>query len=586
MYLEKINGPSDVKKLNYNELTALAQEMRNALLQKISVCGGHFGSNFGMVEASIALHYVFDSPKDKFVFDVSHQSYCHKMLTGRKNAYLDEMEYRSVSGYTCPQESEHDLFNIGHTSTSVSLACGLAKARDLVGGNENIIAIIGDGSLSGGEAFEGFDYAYELQSNIIIVVNDNDMAIAENHGGIYQNLKLLRETNGCAECNWFKALGFDYYFVKEGNNLEDLISAFSAVKGTKHPTVVHIVTEKGKGYAPAENNKEMWHWRPPFEISSGDLKSKISDNETYDTMVRDLLLNRIKQDNRVVAMVAAVPLSIRFTEKEREEAGSQFVDVGIAEEHAVAMAAGIAKNGGKPVFTTDCTFFQRTYDQIAQELCINSCSATLIVRNASLFGMNDITHLGIFDIPLISNIPNMVYLAPTNKEEYLAMLNWSIDQDEYPVAIRAPKGAVVHAEGAVDTDYSNLNTYKIVKKGRDVAVIAAGNFFQLGQALSRLLEEKTNIKSTLINPRYLTGIDENMLMELKNEHKVIVTLEDGILDGGFGEKIARYYGTSEQKVLCYGLKKEFIDRYNVNEILEKNRLTPEKIVEDVMMLLQ
>lgn len=583
MILENINEPADVKKLNNGDLKILAQEMRNALLKKMSICGGHFGSNFGMVEATIALHYVFNSPEDKFVFDVSHQSYGHKMLTGRKEAYLDEEKYREVSGYTCPEESKHDLFNIGHTSTSISLACGLAKARDLKGNKENIIAIIGDGSLSGGEAYEGLDYASELKSNLIIVVNDNQMSISDNHGGLYQNLKYLRDTNGNGECNFFKSLGLDYFYVGEGNNIVSLIDMFSRIKDIDHPTIVHICTLKGKGYTPAIDNKEMWHWRPPFDIETGEMKH-VSNEETYDTVVRDFLLTKIKDDPKVVAMVAAVPLSIRFTEKERKEAGKQFIDVGIAEEHAIAMAAGIAKNGGKPIFTTDCTFYQRTYDQIAQEVCINKCPVTLIVRNASVFGMNDMTHLGIFDIPLISNIPNMVYLAPTNKEEYLAMLDWSIEQKEYPVAIRAPKGKLISNNEKVDLDYSDLNKYKVCKNGSEVAVLALGNFYKLGENVVDELYKQCGISATLINPRYITGIDEDLLNKLKKNHKLIITLEDGILDGGFGEKIARFYGDDSIKVKCFGLKKKFIDRYNVNEVLIENGLTVEQIIKDIFLL--
>lgn len=584
MYLETINQPSDVKKLTASDRESLAREMRDALLKKLSLCGGHFGSNFGMVEATIALHSVFDSPRDKFVFDVSHQSYCHKMLTGRKDAFLYADKYGEVSGYTCPEESAHDLFNIGHTATSISLACGLAKARDLMGGKENVIAIIGDGSLSGGEAYEGLDYAWELHSNLIIVVNDNGMAIGDNHGGLYQNLKLLRETNGAAPCNLFKALDFDYRFVEDGNAIEPLIRAFQEVKDIDHPVVVHICTQKGKGYAPAEADKEMWHWRPPFDIETGNMK-RAAGGESYDTVLRDYLLDRMEKDPKFVALVAAVPLSIRFTQAERLKAGKQFVDVGIAEEHAVSMAAGIARAGGRAVFTTDCTFFQRTYDQIAQELCINRCPATLLVRNASVFGMSDITHLGIFDIPFMSNIPNLVYLAPTTKEEYMAMLDWSIEQNEHPVAIRIPRNGFVTTGELVDTDYSSLNQYKITIKGSKIAILALGDFYQLGEAAAAAIQEKTGIQPTLVNPRYITGLDQDLLRNLEDSHTVVVTLEDGILNGGFGEKIASFYGPSRTRVLNYGLKKEFIDRYVVDEILKENRLTPEQIAEDVSVLL-
>lgn len=581
MYIENINGPEDVKKLSVDQMHVLAQEMRDALLKRASIHGGHFGPNFGMVEATIALHYVFNSPKDKMVFDVSHQTYPHKMLTGRKDAYLYEEKYDDVSGYSNPAESEHDHFIIGHTSTSVSLACGLAKARDLNGKDGNVIAVIGDGSLSGGEALEGLDYAAELGGNLIIVVNDNDMSIAENHGGLYQNLKLLRETKGQAECNLFKAMGLDYVYVDEGNDIKTLIDAFTSVKDSKKAVVVHIKTLKGKGYALAEENKENWHWCMPFHIENGEPLMTM-EGEDYSDVTAEYLLAKMKEDRSVVAITAATPAVMGFGKDKREEAGKQFVDVGIAEETAVAFASGIAQNGGKPVYGVYSSFVQRTYDQLSQDLCINNSPATLIIYAASVYGMNDVTHLGIFDIPMISNIPNLVYLAPTTKEEYLAMLDWSIAQTEHPVAIRVPGGELVSDGVAVTKDFSQLNTYEVTQKGSKVAVIGLGTFYSLAKEVAVKLKEEKNIDATVINPYYITGVDEALLEELKRDHDVVITLEDGILDGGFGEKIARFYGNSDVKVYNYGLKKEFLDRYNVNEVLKENHLTAEQIVEDIV----
>lgn len=580
MYIENINGPEDVKKLSVDQMHVLAQEMRDALLKRASIHGGHFGPNFGMVEATIALHYVFDSPKDKMVFDVSHQTYPHKMLTGRKDAYLYEEKYDDVSGYSNPAESEHDHFIIGHTSTSVSLACGLAKARDLNGKDGNVIAVIGDGSLSGGEALEGLDYAAELGGNLIIVVNDNDMSIAENHGGLYQNLKLLRETKGQAECNLFKAMGLDYVYVDEGNDVKTLIDAFTSVKDSKKAVVVHIKTLKGKGYALAEENKENWHWCMPFHIENGEPLMTM-EGEDYSDVTAEYLLAKMKEDRSVVAITAATPAVMGFGKDKREEAGKQFVDVGIAEETAVAFASGIAQNGGKPVYGVYSSFVQRTYDQLSQDLCINNSPATLIIYAASVYGMNDVTHLGIFDIPMISNIPNLVYLAPTTKEEYLAMLDWSIAQTEHPVAIRVPGGELVSDGVAVTKDFSQLNTYEVTQKGSKVAVIGLGTFYPLAKEVAEKLKAEKNIDATVINPYYITGVDEALLEELKKDHDVVLTLEDGILDGGFGEKIARFYGNSDVKVYNYGLKKEFLDRYDVNEVLKENHLTAEQIVEDI-----
>lgn len=580
MLIDTIHSPSDIKTLDTEQLITLAAEIRSGLMNRLSKCGGHFGPNFGIVEATIALHYVFDSPRDKFVFDVSHQCYAHKILTGRKDAFFDDAHFGDISGYTNPEESEHDFFNVGHTSTSVSLACGLAKSRDLKGESGNVIAVIGDGSLSGGEALEGLDFAAELGSNFIIVVNDNDMSIAENHGGLYRNLKALRDSGGECPCNLFRAMGLDYRFVADGNDIASLIAAFSAVKDTDHPTVVHIATKKGKGYPPAETQKENWHWHMPFDPETGKMLFQ-GGGENYGSLTCEYLLKKMKADRRVVTMVAAVPTNIGFTEDKRREAGAQFVDVGIAEEHAVAMASGIAKSGGKPVFATHSSFFQRTYDQISQDLCINSNPATLLVNTASVYGMHDITHLGLYDIAMMSNIPNLVYLAPTNCEEYFAMLDWSIEQDKYPVAVRIPCNGVIHTDKPADTDYSDLNRYQITQQGAKAAILALGDFYQIGEELAALITKRFGTAPTLINPRYITGLDEPMLEQLKAAHSVVITLEDGILNGGFGEKIARYYGASDMKVYCYGLKKEFLDRYAVADVLKANHLTPEQIYGDV-----
>ena len=583
MYLEHISGPADVKKLSLAEMTALCGEIRTALIEKLSRHGGHCGPNFGFVEATVALHYVFDSPKDKMVFDVSHQTYPHKMLTGRAEAFLDPAHYDDVSGYSNPHESEHDHFTIGHTSTSVSLACGLAKARDLRGESGNVIAVIGDGSLSGGEALEALDYAAELDGNLIIIVNDNDMSIAENHGGIYGNLCLLRETGGKAECNLFRAMGLDYRFVADGNDLSAMIEALRAVKDAKKPVVLHIVTEKGKGFAPAEQHKEDWHWCMPFDRKTG--KPLMStEGESWESITTDFMLERMKRDPSVCMITSGTPTVLGFTEDKRRLAGRQFIDVGIAEENAVALASGIAAAGGKPVYGVYSTFIQRTYDQLSQDLCINNSPATIIVAWGSVYGMNDVTHLGLYDIPMMSNIPSLVYLAPTSREEYLAMLDWSIDQTDHPVAIRMPGGPLISTGEAIKPDFSRLNEYQVAHRGAKVALLGLGSFFSLAQQAAALLKTQTGIDATVINPRFITGLDEKLLRELTADHDVVVTLEDGQLDGGFGEKIARFYGADAVKVLNFGLKKEFLDRYDLKQVLRDNHLTPELIVSDIKNL--
>ena len=578
MLLEKIQSPKDVKVLSMPQLHELAQEIRDGILNRDSNIGGHVGPNLGIVETTIAMHYVFNCPEDKFVFDVSHQSYPHKMLTGRAFGYYDNNRFLEISGYSSPAESpEYDQFELGHTSTSISLASGLQKARDIKGTKENIVVLIGDGSLSGGEALEGLDEVGELGTGIIIIVNDNEMSIAENHGGLYKNLALLRETNGKAECNLFRAMGLDYKYVADGNDVETLIKTFQEVKDIDHPIVVHIHTEKGKGYAPAEQNKEPWHWSMPFDIETGKPKAE-GGGEDYGNMTAEYLLEEMKKDKHLVAVTSGTPTVAGFFKNRREEAGAQHVDVGIAEEQAVAMISGMAKGGIRPVYNVYSTFIQRTYDQIAQDLCINGNPAVINIFCASLYGMNDITHIGFYDIPMLSNIPNLVYLAPTCWEEYKAMLAWGIQQTSHPVAIRVPGGAVSHSDEQFDEDYSALNRFKMTHKGSKVAIVALGAFYGLGKQVATLLKEQKGIDATLINPRFITGLDEEMLESLKADHDKVITLEDGALEGGFGEKIARFYGDSDMRTLCFGIKKGLYDRYDYQQLAKDNELTPEQIV--------
>lgn len=583
MKLQDIHSPADIKSLSVPELEEVASQIREALLTKLSRHGGHIGPNLGMVEMSIAMHYVFDLPNDKIIYDVSHQSYVHKMLTGRMDAFVNPEDYDKVTGFTNPKESPTDIFTIGHTSTGVSLAGGLAKARDLRGGTERIVAVVGDGSLSGGEAFEGLDYAATLGSNFIIVVNDNDMSIAENHGGLYENLRQLRESDGNCPVNFFRSLGLDYRYVAYGNDIASLIKAFEDVRDIDHPVVLHICTQKGKGYAPAEADKERFHFGGPFDRATGN-PLHISEAPDYGTLTAEYLLGMMKEDPSVVAITAGTPGVIGFTPERRRQAGSQFVDVGIAEQEAVALASGIAKGGGKPFFGVVSSFVQRAYDQLSQDMSINGTPAVIGLFYATVCGMTDVTHLGWFDIALISNIPGIVYLAPTCMEEYFAMLGWAMLQQEHPVAIRVPGTAVVQTGRSFPTDYSDIDSYAVAHRGDKVAVIGAGAFFSLGEQVVADLKEK-GIDATLINPRFLSGLDRQLLLELTKDHNVVVTLEDGVLDGGFGEKVARFYGSMPMNVLCYGVRKEFVDGYKYDEILKANRLTSPQIVEDILRLI-
>lgn len=594
MYIEKIKSPADLKGLDIEALNIVADETRRAVLNRVSKHGGHVGPNLGFVEATVALHYVFDAPVDKFVFDVSHQCYPHKVLTGRAAGFLGDVDdMNAISGYSSPSECpEYDNFEVGHTSTSVSLATGLQKARDVKGTHENIIAVIGDGSLSGGEAFEGLDEASELGTGIIIVVNDNEMSIAENHGGIYKNLRALRESNGACEHNWFKAWGFEYTYLEEGNDIAKLIDVFRSVKDTDRPTVVHIHTEKGHGYAPAVQNKEAWHWGLPFNLDDGSRPVRNADGsmpdvvpaEDYAVLFSDWMLREMKLDPTLIAVTAGTPTAGGFTAAKRKEAGSQHIDMGIAEEQAVAMISGMAKGGLHPVWTVYSTFIQRTYDQIAQDLCINANPAVINVVGGGVRSMNDITHICLFDIPMLCSIPGLVYLAPTTCEEYFAMLRWAVKQEKTPVALRVPTGEVVHTTERVDAEYACEPQYKVAHRGSKVAVVAAGSFYQKGESVVGLLAEK-GIDATLINPRYLNDVDAATLDALKSDHQLVVTLEDGCKDGGFGERIAAYYGTSDMKVLVCGVKKGLYDRFDVEQLLSDNRLLDAQIVEDALAAL-
>lgn len=584
MKLIDVTSPADIKNLSLEELQDLTTQARQALMTKVSEHGGHFGPPMGVVEMIVALHYVFNSPVDKIVYDVSHQSYVHKMLTGRALAFLDHNHYDDVTGYTDPSESEHDFFNIGHTSTSISLASGLATGRDLKGDTENIIAIIGDGSLSGGEAFEGFDYVATLNSNFIAIVNDNDQSIAENHGGLYIGLRQLRETNGESPNNIFKAMGLDYRFVADGNDLETLINVFKEVKDIDHPIVLHIVTQKGKGYKIAEENKEQFHWSMPFDLATGKLKVE-NNGPSYAGKLADYLMEQIKADPTVVAINAGTPSGFAMMEEWRKEAGRQYIDVGIAEEHAVAMASGIAKNGGKPVFSVFSTFLQRTYDQLVQDLCVNNNSAVILNHYASVYGMNDVTHLGFFDIPMLTNIPNLVYLAPTNYEELIAMTHYAVHQNEHPIAIRVPVGPFISTGFEDTTDYSEINKSKMTREGSKIALLGLGNFYHMANEVADELA-KQGIEATVVNGVFASGIDKELLEGLKANHSVVFTLEDGVIEGGWGERIASFYGPSHMKVKNYGIAKEFHDRYNPAELLKQNGTSVEQIVADAVAMVK
>lgn len=591
MLLTQTTTPEDVKALNRAELPQLCGEIRQAILESSAAVGGHVAPNLGVVELTVALHRVFDSPIDKIVFDVSHQTYAHKALTGRAYTYIDPERYGEASGFANPDESEHDLFAMGHTSTSVSLGCGLAHARDLAGDAYNVITVIGDGSLSGGLAFEGFNNAAELDSNLIIIVNDNDQSIAENHGGLYRNLAELRASNGTCERNVFRAMGLDYRYLDAGNDVLALVDALQELRNINHPIVLHVSTAKGKGFEPAQSDPERWHHVGPFDMATGRKLCPGHPSEpaprTYADITGEALSAAIERDPQVVGITAATPYIMGFTPELRAAAGKQFVDVGIAEEHAVTFATALARSGAKPVFGVYGTFLQRAYDELWHDLCLNDAPATILVFGASIFGTTSETHLSFFDISMLGGLPNMHYLAPACMEEYLSMLNWSLDHREHPVAIRVPGIGLVSRPDlapAEDTDYSAVR-YNVVRRGRDVAVLALGDFFELGERVTNRLAAEYGIEATLVNPRYATELDREFLDSLAAEHRVVVTLEDGILDGGWGERVACYLACTPVRTRTFGIANGFPDRYDPNELLAQNGMTVENMAAEAVRLL-
>ncbi|MDO7796074.1 1-deoxy-D-xylulose-5-phosphate synthase [Lactiplantibacillus plantarum] len=569
--LARIDQPADLKQLSLPELTQLASELRHVLLNKVSQTGGHVGPNLGVVELTIAFHTIFNSPVDKVVWDVSHQSYTHKILTGRKQAWLDPAHYNDVSGYTAPEESPHDYFNIGHTSTSIALATGMAVARDLEGKTGNVMAVIGDGSLSGGLALEGLNIAATLKSNLIILVNDNGMAIAEDHGGIYQNLRELRETNGTSSHNLFKDFGLDYRYVDDGNDLETMLTTFKEIKDVDHPIVLHVHTEKGHGYQPAITNKEAFHWHVPFDLATGQTLHP-NTKETYTDVIHATLTDELAAKTPITAITAAVPGTYDLKRFARQYPDRYF-DVGIAEQESITFAAGQAQQGLRPIVFHSGTFLQRAYDQLSHDLGINKLPVTIMVAGGRI-NAGDPTHQGIFDVAMLSNIPNLTYLAPTTKEELQAMMHWALHQNNGPVAIRVPSNDVQSVPLAPDFDATKMHT---LHAGQQVALLGVGSLLPLATAVQQQLAEQ-HIDATLIDPRDISDPDTTTLANLKADHQLVVTVEEASLSGGFGEKVSRYYGNSAMHVLNFGAAKRFNDRETTNELRHEFKLTPDQIV--------
>ena len=582
MLLDKLNVNKDLKSFSIEELNILRDEIKDLIIKKCSVTGGHLGPNLGVIELTIAIHYVFDLENDKLIFDVSHQSYTHKILTGRKEGFIDQNKYNLYSGFSNFEESKYDTFKLGHTSSSISLSSGLVKSRELLNENYKVINVIGDGSLSGGEALEGLNNVSLLNSQYLIIVNDNEMSIEENSGGLYKSLKDLRESKGKSSNNIFKAFNIDYMYLEEGNDISKLIDKLEEIKNINHPLILHIHTLKGNGYLPSIKNKEKYHFAMPFDIESGEFINKGSRLE-YSEISYNFFSNLMDKDKSVILLTSAVAYLFGFNKERREKYKDQFIDTGISEAHTVSFLSGLGKGNLKAYYPVTCSFLQRGFDQLIEDFALNEINATLLVCFGSIYSSKDVTHIGIFDEIMLSNIPNLIYLDPTSKEEYLKMLEYSYKENHKPLAIRVPY-KIKEDNKEDNTDYSIINKSKVINKGNKIAIFYTGNLEFLGKEIEKELN-KININPSLIRQRFLSGIDKELIDELILNHDIIITLEDSLLNGGFGEKIASYLGNKKVYSLNYGLKKEFIDRYDINDIFYKNRLNKDLIIQDIKEIL-
>ena len=579
MELTNIQIPSDLRDCSIAELEVIAQHIRNLIIHRTSHIGGHIGSSLGATDIIVALHHVFGTDNAQFVFDISHQSYAHKILTGRHQGFIDENQFHTVSGYSNPDESTHDPFHLGHASTSLSLTAGLMIGRDLQHKTQPIVTMIGDGALSGGEAYEALNHLATMSSQCLIIINDNEQSIAENHGGLYSHLQQLRDTHGESPNNLFKALGFSYRYVDDGNSLESLIHALKNCKDETTPTVLHIHTTKGHGYDKAIANPEGFHNPSGFDIDTGETKKRYTNS--YESIVAKQLIETLDQNKAACIVTAATPGGFCLTKDIREKLGAQYIDVGIAEEHATTLLAGIAHNGGTPILPIYSTFLQRAYDQIINDLCINNSNALILVYRASIYGNKDMTHLGFNDITMLGNMPNLMYLAPTTVEELESSIRYGLEHHNHPIAIRIPVGVPINDTAQSDTIDKPVTSYAVTQSGNTIAIIGIGNFYHKAVELSHAIRETTHISPTIIKPLCISSLDTDTLNELTKDHHIVITLEDGELEGGYGQKIASYYGKTSMKVLNYGISKQFYDRYKPEDVLQQNHLDFEHILDDI-----
>lgn len=601
MALEKIQKANDIKKLQPEELKILADEIRQFLIEKISVTGGHLASNLGVVELTMALHLVFDLPEDKLIWDVGHQSYTHKLLTGRRAGFDDLRKYGGMSGFPKRKESDCDAFDTGHSSTSISAGLGYVAARELTGETYNVVSVIGDGSLTGGMAYEALNNASRLKSNFIIILNDNNMSISENVGGMSRYLNGLRTAQAYTDLKkgvedtlkripvkgerivhqvrktksgikqlfvpgmFFEDMDITYLGPVDGHDIRKLVKILNEAKRVDHAVLVHVITKKGKGYPPAEENPARFHGTGPFEIETGEAKDK-SDKDTYTDVFSKVLTDIGRKDEKVVAITAAMADGTGLSRFARRFP-QRFFDVGIAEEHAMTFAAGLAAGGMKPVFAVYSSFLQRAYDQTIHDVCLQKLPVFIAVDRAGLVGSDGETHQGVFDLSYLSSIPNMTIMSPKNRWEMADMVRFAVDFP-YPVALRYPRGAAYEGmrQFRAPIEYGKS---ELLFREKEIAILFVGHMSELAESVRQRLKEN-GVSCSLINARFVKPLDTEMLDDLLKDHSLFVTIEENVLTGGYGEQVLRYVSGKEKsvRVLNFGISDDYVEHGNV-EVLRK-----------------
>ena len=599
-YLDKVNSPNDIKMMTTNEIDLLAKDIRKFLVRSISQTGGHLASNLGIVELTLALHKVFNSPKDKIVWDVGHQSYVHKIITGRKEDFVSLRKFEGLSGFPKENESPHDIFDTGHSSTSISIAQGIACARDIKNEDDKVIAVIGDGSITGGMALEALNHLGYTKTNMIVILNDNEMSIDKNVGGMARHLsgiirnstvnkvkneveKILNITKAGnilsktankvkdgimssftpQESEFFDSLGIKYYGPIDGHNIDELIYMLNIVKDYNGPVLLHVITKKGKGYRFAEEQPDKYHGVSKFDITQG---VKSSNSISISQQIGKKLTSMASKDERIVAITAAMPSGTGLNIFE-EQYPNRYYDVGIAEQHATTFAAGLAKSGMKPYFAVYSSFLQRAYDQLIHDVCITKKPVTFLIDRAGLVGNDGETHHGMFDLSYLNTVPNITVMAPKDSEELDLMLDLSLELNE-PVAIRYPRG---------NTYYLNKGSYQPIKKGsfeiidegKETVVLAIGTMVKHALEAKQILL-KDNINPTIVNARFLKPIDEELLHSLLKSHKSVVTIEDNVKSGGFGSRINQFIidNNYDNRIENISLPDEFIQHGDIDALYD------------------